>query len=52
MLVQDHETLSLTVNPSTVYENAGTVAVTITRSNVDTLPPNTFSVVKQSAFGT
>jgi subtilisin-like proprotein convertase family protein len=45
LLVQDHETLSLTVSPSTVYENAGTVEVTITRSNVDTFPPNTFSVV-------
>lgn len=45
--VEDYETLSLTVNPSTVYENAGrgAVAVTITRSNVDTLPANTFSVV-------
>ena len=45
--VLDYETLSLTVTPSTVYENAGrgAVAVTITRSNVDTLPPNTFSVV-------
>jgi subtilisin-like proprotein convertase family protein len=45
--VHDHETLSLTVTPSTVYENAGrgAVAVTITRSNTDTFPPNTFSVV-------
>jgi subtilisin-like proprotein convertase family protein len=45
--VQDYETLALTVNPSTVYENAGrgAVAVTITRSNTDTFPPNTFSVV-------
>lgn len=46
ILVQDYETLSLAINPTTVLENAGNgaVQVTITRSNTDTLPPNTFSV--------
>lgn len=44
--VQDYETLTLQVNPTTVREDAGNgaVQVTITRSNTDTFPPNTFSV--------
>ncbi|MFO1002557.1 MAG: proprotein convertase P-domain-containing protein [Planctomycetaceae bacterium] len=44
--VKDYETLSLSISPTTVLENAGkgAVKVTITRSNTDTLPPNTFAV--------
>ncbi|MEY3176139.1 MAG: hypothetical protein RLZZ436_4053 [Planctomycetota bacterium] len=38
--VTDHETLSLTINPPSVFENAGANAgtVTITRSNTDVFP--------------
>ncbi|MFM7057242.1 MAG: S8 family serine peptidase [Planctomycetota bacterium] len=40
--VTDHETLTLTANPSTVFENAGVGAgtLTIARSNTDIFPPN------------
>ncbi len=44
--VTDVETISISVNPSAVREDAGPGAgtVTVTRSNTDTAPPNTFSV--------
>jgi subtilisin-like proprotein convertase family protein len=40
MDVTDHETITVTANPSTVFENAGVGAgtLTITRSNTDVLP--------------
>jgi len=40
--VTDHETLTLTIDPTSVLENAGVGAgtLTITRSNTDLFPPN------------
>lgn len=45
--VTDVETLSINVSPASVREDAGANAgtITVTRSNTDTAPPNTFAVV-------
>lgn len=38
--VRDHEEISVSVNPNPVSEDAGTVELTVTRSNTDTGAPN------------
>ncbi len=45
--VQDHEFLTLSIDKTSIREDAGAGAarVTVKRSNTDTFPPNTFSVV-------
>ena len=46
LLVTDVENFSLTLNPASILENAGIGAgtLTVTRTNTDTLPPNTYIV--------